>query len=91
MPLCELENSVVVQIKHEKLASIDSIIMEYLDNNDMITNQTARSLTGVKSENSMKGSLNKLRKKGMIEPVPDRSGFKSAWRKTQANSDNEPV
>jgi ATP-dependent DNA helicase RecG len=87
----ELENSVVVQIKHEKLASIDSIIMEYLDNNDMITNQTARSLTGVKSENSMKGTLNKLRKKGMIEPVPDRSGFKSAWRKTQANNDNEPV
>src|SRR5207245_4504035 len=49
----EQENSVVVQIKHERLASGEDIIMEYLDNpdNKMITNRVARGLTGIRSEN----------------------------------------
>jgi ATP-dependent DNA helicase RecG len=59
----EQENSVVVQIKHERLASAEDIIMEYLDNpdNKMITNRVARGLTGIKSENSMKNVLLRLR------------------------------
>ncbi len=50
----EPENSVIVQIKHERLASAEDIIMEYLENNPLITNRVARGLTGIKSENSMK-------------------------------------
>jgi ATP-dependent DNA helicase RecG len=77
----ESENAVIVQIKHEKLASADSIIMEYLENNDMITNRVARELTGIKSENSMKLVLLRLRDRSLIKPVPGRSGFASAWQK----------
>lgn len=79
----EHENSVVVQIKHEKLASAEDVIMDYLDNpdNKLITNRTARGLTGIRSENSMKNVFIRLRDRGLIEQVPGRSGFSSAWQK----------
>jgi ATP-dependent DNA helicase RecG len=38
----EPENAVIVQIKHERLASTEDIVMEYLENNDAITNRVAR-------------------------------------------------
>ena len=79
----ERDNSVVVQIKHERLASAEDIVMEYLDNpdNKSITNRVARGLTGIKSENSMKNVLLPLRDNDLIEQVPGRSGFASAWQK----------
>ncbi|MEJ7713742.1 MAG: hypothetical protein WKF84_28820 [Pyrinomonadaceae bacterium] len=79
----EPENSVIVLIKHEKLASAEDTVMEYLENNGMITNRVARGLTGIKSENSMKVVFWRLRDRGLIEPVPGRSGFASAWRKVK--------
>jgi len=83
----EPENSVIVQIKHEKLASAEDIVMEYLDNPDnaFITNRVARGLTGIKSENSMKLVFLRLRDRQLIEPVPGRSGFASAWQKKARN------
>jgi ATP-dependent DNA helicase RecG len=83
----ETENSVIVQIKHEKLASAEEIIMEYLSNPDTpnITNRVARQLTGIKSENSMKNVFWKLRDRGLIEQVPGRAGFASAWQKKRRN------
>ena len=79
----EHENSVVVQIKHERLASAEDVIMEYLDNpdNKLITNRVARGLTGIRSENSMKNVFIRLRDRNLIEQVPGRSGFSSAWQK----------
>lgn len=81
----EPENSVVVQIKHEKLASAEDTIMEYVQNNPMITNRVARNLTGIQSENSMKMVFIRLRNRGLLEPVPGRSGFASAWQKAKGN------
>lgn len=82
----EGDNSVIVQIKHEKLASAEDIIMEYLNNpdNKLITNRVARGLTGIKSENSMKVVLLRLKAKRLIEQVPGRSGFSSAWQKVRS-------
>jgi ATP-dependent DNA helicase RecG len=79
--LTQGENSVIVEIGHQKLDSPANVVMEYLENNAEITNQIARSLTGIKSENSMKAVFIRLRTKQLIEPVPDRTGFKSAWQK----------
>jgi ATP-dependent DNA helicase RecG len=76
----EPENSVIVQIKHERLASAEDIIMEYLENNPLITNRVARGLTGIKSENSMKVVFWRLRDRDLIQQVPGRSGFASAWQ-----------
>jgi ATP-dependent DNA helicase RecG len=84
----EPENSVIVQIKHEKLASAEDIIMEYLDNpdNNFITNRVARGLTGIESENSMKVVFLRLRERELIEPVPGReAGSTAAWQKKRHN------
>ncbi len=72
---------------HERLASAEDIIMEYLDNPDnrSITNRVARGLTGIKSENSMKNVLLRLKKSGLIKQVQGKSGFASAWEKTRKN------
>jgi ATP-dependent DNA helicase RecG len=81
--LTEQGESVVVFIPHEKLASAEDIVMEYLENNPMIGNREARKLTGITSENSMKNVFIRLKKKDEIEQVPGRAGFRSAWRKKQ--------
>ena len=79
----EPENSVIVKIKHEKLASAEDIIMEYLENpdNKFITNMVARGLTGIDSENSMKNVFLRLQKRKLLTPVPERKGSASAWQK----------
>lgn len=85
--ISELDNSVMVQVKHERLASAEDIIMEYLNNPDnaSITNRVARGLTGIKSENSMKNVLLRLRDRGLIRQVHGKSGFASAWEKGKTN------
>jgi ATP-dependent DNA helicase RecG len=81
--ITETENAVMVQIKHEKLASAEEVVMQYLDSNPLITNRVARGLTGIRSENSMKNVFIRLRDRQLIEQVPGRSGFASAWQKTR--------
>ena len=78
------EHSVVVNIRHQPLASAEDTVMQYLKKNDEITNMIARDLTGIRSENSMKNVFVALKERGMIEPVPGKEiGPKSAWRKTK--------
>ena len=77
----EGENSVIVYIYHEPLASPEETVLSYLDSHASITNSEARMITGIKSENSMKKVFNRLRQQGLIELVPDRHGAKSAWQK----------
>lgn len=83
----ERQNSVLVQIRHERLASAEDIIMEYLQNNPVITNRVARGLTGIKSENSMKTVFWRLRDRELIQQVPGRSGFASAWELRKAKKE----
>lgn len=80
----ETEGSVVVTLRHESLASPEQIVLEYLKDNDEITNQIARDLTGIKSENTMKNVFYRLRDKGQLEQVPKVRGKKNAWRKPVA-------
>jgi ATP-dependent DNA helicase RecG len=77
-------SSVVVRIKHEALATPEQSIMDYLENHPEITNRTARELTGIRSENSMKEVFYRLRKAGQIDQVPGRSQAKKAWYKVPA-------
>ncbi|MFN0156987.1 MAG: ATP-binding protein [Bacteroidota bacterium] len=79
----ETETSVVVHIKHELLASPEEAVMDYLGSHDEIVNRIGREITGIASENSMKNVFYKLRDRDLIEPVPGKSGFASAWRKKQ--------
>ena len=82
----ERDNSVLVLLRHESLDSPEQIVMEYLKNNDEITNQIARRLTGIKSENQMKDVFVNLRNEGWLERN-DRPGKKYTWRKTVRNDE----
>jgi ATP-dependent DNA helicase RecG len=77
----EDENSVVVEIRHDRLASPEESVMDYLANHPEVTNRVARELTGITSENTMKDVFLRLAKRGLIERVPGRKGASSAWRK----------
>lgn len=77
----ETENAVVVEIRHDRLASPEESVMDYLANHPEITNRTARELTGVTSENTMKEVFYRLAKSNLIQRVRGRKGAASAWQK----------
>ncbi len=83
----EHEGSVVVILKHESLASPEQMVIEYLNNEEEITNAIARDLTGIKSENSMKQVFYKLRETGQLEQTPRVKGKKPSWRKPAVDQD----
>ena len=83
--IVERDNSVLVYIKHESLGVPEEIVMSYLESHDEITNSIARDLTGIKSENSMKNVFLRLKGKGLLEPIPERKGAASAWRRPRGS------
>src|ERR1700760_659188 len=74
----QAENSVIVEIRHQRLGSPEQLIMDYLKDHDEITNKIARQLTGIGSENPVKTIFYGLNKAGQIERVPDKKGNKAA-------------
>lgn len=79
----EKENTVLIQIRHDPLASPEEMVMDYLDNHAEIKNSVARELTGITSENIMKDVFLRLQKRDLIERVPEKLGASAAWRKVQ--------
>lgn len=77
----ESSSSVLVIIRHEKLASPEDMVMEYMDSHEEITNRIGRELTGISSENVMKNVFWRLRDRGYLEQIPERKGAAAAWRK----------
>lgn len=63
----------------------EQVVLQYLSNHAEITDATARALTGITAEDSMKAVFSDLQKKGEIEMVPGKSGAASAWRKKQSS------
>lgn len=76
----ERENSVLVTLRHESLGSPETLVMEYLTENQEISNAKGRELTGIRSENTMKDVFYRLRDRQQLEQVPGRNGNKAAWR-----------
>jgi ATP-dependent DNA helicase RecG len=81
--ILEKDNSVLVNIRHSPLASLEDAVMTYLKSYDEITNTIAHDICDIRSENSMKNVLLSLKKRGLIEPVPERKDRASAWRKVR--------
>lgn len=77
----EQDHSVLVNIRHIPLASPHEAVMSYLASHGEITNSVARDLCGISSENVMKDVFIALKKRKLLEPVPDKKGSASAWRK----------
>jgi ATP-dependent DNA helicase RecG len=82
--ISELAHSVMVNIRHERIASPEQMILEYLETNDEITNRIVRDLSGIGSENKVKTTFQGLMKRGQIERVPNKRGNLAAYRKTVA-------
>jgi ATP-dependent DNA helicase RecG len=77
----ERQNSVIVHIRHERLASPEVLVMEYLQDHDQINNTAAREICHIGSENRMKRIFDKLIEKDLIERIPELKGNKTAYRK----------
>lgn len=78
--ITELENAVLVTIKHEPLASPEKAILEYLETHDIIQNSTAREITHVTADYTIKSIFQTMATKGMIERVPGTRTRSSAYR-----------
>ncbi len=72
--------SVKVILKHESLASPEELILSYLQSNASIKNSVAREICFIGSENKMKGILQRLVTKGLIELVPGTTRYSAAYR-----------
>jgi len=76
------ENTVLVAIKHEPLASPEELVMEYLSSHPEINNTKAREVCHIGSENRMKRVFERLMERELIERIPGRQGRAIAYRKT---------
>lgn len=66
----ERDSDVLVTIRHEKLASPEQTIKEYLEKRETIRNKKAREITYTKDSDQMKRILSKMADSGEIERVP---------------------
>ncbi|TRD12358.1 ATP-dependent DNA helicase RecG [Erythrobacter insulae] len=71
--------NVVVTLKHESLASPETLIMQFLECNEFIVNKQAREITNIGSENSMKHILRKMVDAGMIDVVTGKTVFDTKY------------
>lgn len=69
----ERGNNFVVVIRHQRLASIEDVVMSYLEENpdSVITNKLARQLSGEDDINKVKKALQKLRSDGKLVLVDE--------------------
>jgi ATP-dependent DNA helicase RecG len=76
----ERDNSVLVTIKHESLASPEETILSYLESNESIRNKLAREITHISADYIVKDICGRLVARGVIERVPGTDRGSSAYR-----------
>ncbi len=77
-------NAFVVTIRHQRMASIEDVVLQYFDENpgSYMTNKLARQLSGEDDINKVKKALQKLRAEGKIEVVDaEAAAFNFQYRK----------
>jgi ATP-dependent DNA helicase RecG len=77
----EQENSFLVTIPHEALATAEELILTYLDENDSITNQQARRIYPVETQHLMRNILQRMVHQGLIERVEGTQRGGTRYRK----------
>lgn len=84
-PTFELRgNAFVATIRHQRMASVEDVVMQYLQKNPTatVTNKLARQLSGEDDINKVKKALQKLRAEGLIDVVdPNASAFNFQYKK----------
>lgn len=82
----ETNHSVVVIIKHERLADAESIVLEYMETHDTICNSIARQITGISDANKMKRVFIRLKEKGYLTIVPGTRSSSTLWMKQDSQN-----
>ena len=82
----ENENSVLVTIRHEPLATPEQTIIEYLQEHDSISNAKARKICHIPRDYQIKVVFNRLVERGIIEKVPGTRTASTAYRLTARNA-----
>jgi ATP-dependent DNA helicase RecG len=77
----EVENSFLVTIKHEKLATAELTIMEYLATRETINNKQARKITFIHEDWRMKSIFRRMEEKKMIKQVEGTRTSNTRYRK----------
>lgn len=85
----ETGNSVIVTVKHERLADAETIVLDYMRTHDTISNSIARDLTGITDANKMKRVFNRLKKRSVLEIVPGTRSSATLWRKPTKSQQDE--
>ncbi|MCY7817085.1 RNA-binding domain-containing protein [Bacillus haynesii] len=65
----ETDNAVLITIKHERIATLEQIILDYLKQNPYVTNKKIREISGNGDINKVKTAFQRLRKEGKIRLV----------------------
>jgi ATP-dependent DNA helicase RecG len=63
----ELENGVLVTIKHEPLASPEKAILDYLQDHDWIKNADARRITHIQQPHKINNIFREMESRGLIK------------------------
>jgi len=79
----EKENSVLVTIKHEQLASPEEAIMDFLEEHPLIRNRQAREITHIRRDHQIKTIFGRMVKNGMIRQVPGTRTGGTAYEKVK--------
>ena len=83
----ETDHSVIIIIKHERLADAETLVLEYMDTHETISNSEARELTGISDANKMKRVFNRLKAQKKLEIVPGTRSTSTRWRQTLESDD----
>lgn len=75
------ENSVLVTVRHERLASHEQLILEYLERNESIKNKQARELCYVDADYKIKRIFGRLEDRLLIQKVPGTIRNTTAYEK----------
>jgi ATP-dependent DNA helicase RecG len=86
----ETENSFLVTIKHEKLATAELTIMDYLESHETINNKQARKITFIHEDWRVKSIFSGMEAKKMIKQVEGTVTSATKYRKrTPADDEAE--
>jgi ATP-dependent DNA helicase RecG len=87
----ESGNSFLVTIKHEKLATAELAIMEYLETHETVNNREARKLTFIHEDWRVKSIFRGMEEKKMIRQVDGTKTSATKYRKWTPADDKEPT
>lgn len=89
--IIETDHSVIVIIKHERLADAELLVMEHLKLNATIGNSQAREITGITDANKMKKVFYRLKDNGSIKIVQGTKGRATLWQLSNEYSSQVPT